>query len=65
MLYISLNLSSRKRTLILVGGDVGIDRVVIVFFAMVVILPLCLKRNIRELRWSSTISVGLSGSIAA
>lgn len=35
----------------------GIVRVVIVFFAMVVILPLSLKRNIRDLRWSSTISV--------
>ena len=65
MLYISLNLSLRKRTLILVGGDVGIDRVVIVFFAMVVVFSLCLKRNIQELRWSSAISVGLSGSIAA
>ncbi|KAG0585867.1 hypothetical protein KC19_2G045600 [Ceratodon purpureus] len=32
-------------------------RVVIVFFAMVVIFPLSLKRNIRDLRWSSTISV--------
>jgi len=33
---------------------------VIVFFAMAVVLPLSLKRNIRDLRWTSTISVNLS-----
>ncbi|XP_024395342.1 uncharacterized protein [Physcomitrium patens] len=39
-------------------------RVVIVFFAMVVILPLSLKKNIRDLRWSSTVSVVMLSYLA-
>ena len=35
----------------------GYCRVVIVFFALTVVIPLSLKRNIRDLTWGSTISV--------
>lgn len=64
-LNISLDGSIRTQELTLGWWYEGIDRVVIVLFAMVVILPLSLKRNIRDLRWSSTISVNPSGLKAA